>query len=70
MIDPEPPTPGKFNNLKGQTLLVNSSLEEVTIDCSADGIPTPDITWFKDGDLITVNKQSLFIENLLWEYEF
>lgn len=44
--------------------------KEVTLECSAKGIPTPEISWIKDGALIPnlnaklLHKSSLFLENL------
>ncbi len=57
MIDPVQPTPSKSNNLTDQTIFANSQAE-VVMDCSATGIPTPNINWFKDDKLITVGIKS------------
>lgn len=44
--------------------------KEVTLECSAKGIPMPEISWIKDGALIPnlnaklLHKSSLFLENL------
>lgn len=69
VINPEKPTPSKSNNLNGQTLNVNSSTE-VIIDCSANGIPSPEILWFKDGQNYSVSIKKAILCSFLYRIWF
>ncbi|KAG8182020.1 hypothetical protein JTE90_013951 [Oedothorax gibbosus] len=45
-----PPNFGDSPKIENQTVVAGSS---ITLRCSADGYPLPDVAWFKDGNLIT-----------------
>lgn len=52
------------------TLMKAQEGNEVTLECSVTGVPPPEISWIKDGNLIPhlslklLHKSSLFLDNL------
>ena len=54
---PIPPKRTISNNMNDTEMVVAMS-SELTLDCSADGLPAPNISWFKDGEPLPVRSQS------------
>ncbi|XP_077981310.1 fibroblast growth factor receptor 3-like [Glandiceps talaboti] len=57
--DSEPMAPkwNDFEKLKNDRLLVRPSNTEVMFRCRASGNPTPNVTWYKDGELLTEKRR-------------
>ena len=51
-----PPTIAPFSNVK-RNFVTLDPLDPLTLDCAAKGEPEPQITWFKDGEELTVSLQ-------------
>ena len=56
---PIPPKRTLSNNVNGTEIVIEMS-KEIYLDCSAEGLPAPVITWYKDGEPLPV------ISFLIW----
>ncbi|XP_071746500.1 vascular endothelial growth factor receptor 1 [Lepeophtheirus salmonis] len=73
IMSSEIPSPGKSNNMMNQTLEVNRG-SDIDMDCSMEGIPSPVITWYKDGQTLNESEVVGFLSRnrtnlLLHAYE-
>ena len=52
-----------FRNSVTQTIFKSQELTEVSFDCSSTGIPSPEVQWLKDGNIIS--EEDLMIRDIM-----